>query len=140
MDQLVNLPKTIGENIKWITDSSRSPRYKFSVTVACPEPEPPLRLLGVVGPVNFSFSLLSLQNQTLRRLNRHVGNHLNPDGSDMGEHHKHIWDDEHENRVSYVPSDIDWSDPNRALAGFLNECNITVLAQIDTLLRQKELK
>lgn len=139
VDQLIELPKTISEPVNWKAEGTSNTRFKFEVTVACPEPHRPLRLRGFVGKHNFSYSVVSLQGQTLRRLNKHVGGHRNPDGSDMGPHHKHIWDDEHENRVSYVPDDIDWSDFNQALKDFLLECNIETLADIQTLRRQKEL-
>jgi hypothetical protein len=133
------VPKQIGEAISWVREKSRKERYHFSVTVACPDPMKPLRLNGFIGEVNFSFCLMSQRNQVLRRLNRHIGGHRNPDGSDQGERHKHFWTDEHEDRESYVPEDIDWSDPNQALKDFLEECNITALAAIDSVLLQKAL-
>lgn len=135
-DELVAADKYIGEVINWRTERSKLPRYRFEVTVACPEPWKPLRLIGVAGPVNYSFSLLTMQNQIIRLINRHIGGHRNPDGSDAGEQHKHRWTDAHESRESYVPTDIDWTDPNTVLRGFLQECHITAHATIEELYRQ----
>jgi hypothetical protein len=65
----------------------------------------------------------------LRKLTLHGGGHFNPDGSDAGPQHKHIWDAEHQDRMTYIPSDVRFHDFNLALEDFLGECSITLRAE-----------
>lgn len=138
-DRLVALPKTIGEAITWSARGKKKIRFRFVVTVACPEPDRPLRLVGNVGKTNWSFTLLTEGNITLRKLTMHAGGHRNPDGTSAGTHHKHLWDELSEDRETYIPDDVHFDDFNVALKDFLSECNITALGPIEQLARQKGL-
>ncbi len=53
-------------------------RYRFEVTVICPDPDSPLRLTGVVAVTNWSFVLLAQGTTPLRKLTRHGPGHKNP--------------------------------------------------------------
>lgn len=83
-------------------------------------------LHGFVGKTNWSFVLMVEPNTPIRKLTVHDRGHLNPDGSDAGTHHKHIRDEKHTDGETYYPTDIDFTDINAALLGFLKECNIVV--------------
>lgn len=123
-DRLVRMPKHIDEPIRWTSMSGGTERDTFSVRVVCRDIDEPMYLRGVVGRTNWSFLLLTHARIPIRKLTVHGPGHRNPDGTDAGTHHKHVWDDVHEDQETYYPVDIDFTDVNVALIGFLAECNI----------------
>ena len=128
-DRLVALPKTIEQVIHWLPVGPSTSRFRFRSVVNCPPPNPDLELIGNVGVTNWSFVLLHPSMAPLRKLTVHGGGHVNPDGSDAGPHHKHIWDAEHQDRITYTPGDVRFHDFNLALEDFLRECSITLRAE-----------
>jgi hypothetical protein len=115
-------------------------RYRFSTLVACEGLAEPMYFVGSAGRTNWSFVLLTKSRIPIRKLTVHAGGHTNPDGTDAGTHHKHTWDAIHEDRETYYPEDIDFSDINTALLGFLDECNITPSHPPEKLNKQERLR
>ncbi len=60
--------------------------------------------------------------------------HRNPDGELIAEPHKHRWTSEQSDRAAYVPTDIDFSDVNAGLLGFLAECLIKLVGTYQPIL------
>jgi hypothetical protein len=139
-DTLVQLPKRIGEKIRWQAVAGSRNRHRFLTLVACEDLDEPMYLVGTVGRTNWSFALLTKSKIPVRKLTAHAGGHTNPDGSDAGTHHKHVWDEVHEDRETYYPEDIDFSDINAALEGFLQECNIQTTQPPEKLAIQRRLR
>ena len=48
--------------------------------------------------------------------------------------HKHLWDDEWEDKRVYIPDDIRFGDINEEFVDFLRECNIQLRGQYAQLL------
>jgi len=139
-DQLAAMPKLISEQIRWTRTGARVETYRFLAAVACGETETSLVLHGVVGKTNWSFVLMVEPDTPIRKLTVHGRGHANPDGSDAGAHHKHVWDEDSKDRETYYPTDIDFTDINAALLGFLAECTITVPISPETLIVERRLK
>lgn len=133
-DRIVHLPKLIGERLEWqpIVHGTNQ-RWKLAASVIAPETTYSLQLRGSWNPVAWGFALL-WNNAPVRRVNmsRHV--HRNPDGTLIAEPHKHRWMSGHADRTAYVPTDIDFSDVNAGLMGFLAECSITLVGTYQPIL------
>jgi hypothetical protein len=138
-DRLVSLPKTIGELITWQPVRNDPNRHRFDVAVASSHRDGPLRLTGTANRTNWSFVLLKGATP-IRKLTVHGGGHINPDGADAGQRHKHTWDEHDEDRNTYFPTDVDFSDIDQALIDFLRECSIDPLAGTLPLLTQGRLR
>ena len=126
-DQLVSLPKVIGEPIEWKAIAQSPNRFQFEAAVYSAETDVRLKLVGRLGPRHWSYVLLGPQNARLRKISIPNDPHPNPDGTEMPPRHKHIWSEEFEDREVYVPNDIQWDNHNQALRNFVQECNITLL-------------
>jgi len=120
-DAIVAAIKVITQNVVWRQVRSRFRNYRIEANVLIPERDELARLAGHVGKTNFNFSLL-YGNEPIRRCHKGF-EHRNPDGSKVTGIHKHIWDDEEEDRWAYEPESFP-DDPNRAFLEFLDECNI----------------
>jgi len=124
--------KTIGENVTWRSESSRTPRWRFEATVIGSSPLDVLKLCGFYGRKNWRFTLL-MRQAPIRRFDFQYTDHRNPDRTIISQPHKHLWDDEQGNREVYVPDDIDITDVNRAFYDFLTECNIVLVGDYQSL-------
>ena len=112
--------KVIGSNLHWIKDG---PNYRLDATVLALESQQILRLRGFSGRTNRSLALL-YNNQPIRKYTVH-SHHLDPVTREVvREPHKHIWDDEWEDKRVYIPDDIRKGDLNEEVVDFLEECNI----------------
>ena len=122
--------KVIAVNLHWFPDG---PRFRLGAAVRAVESGALLRLHGFVGKTNRSFALLH-RNFPIRKYTVH-DHHTNPDtGEVVFGPHKHTWDDEWEDRLVYVPTDIRIGDANDELHDFLVECNIRLLGAYQPLL------
>lgn len=139
-DYLVGLPKQIHEPIRWKAGMDSADRLYFVVVVDCTGVDAPMRLVGSVGKTNWSFALIAHETIPIRKLTIHGGTHKNPDGTTAGVHHKHIWDEVHEDQETYYPNDIDFSDVNSALVGFIGECNIVASQPPERLSLERRLR
>ena len=66
-------------------------------------------------------------NVPVRRLDFTDQCHKNPDGSMICAPHKHRWDELNLGRDAYLPMDIDFTDVDTGLLGFLAECRIQLM-------------
>lgn len=139
-DKLVAMRKLTSEQIRWTRTGTKVETYRFLAAVTCVETEKSLALHGVVGKTNWSFVLMVEPDTPIRKLTIHGRGHANPDGTDAGTHHKHLWDEKSKDRETYYPTDIDFTDINAALLGFLAECNITVSISPEPLIIERRLK
>lgn len=139
-DRLVSLPKHISEQIRWNRVQGGDERYECRAIVTGDTLEVPIILHGAVGKSNWSFVLMVEPDTPIRKLTVHAAGHTNPDGSDAGTHHKHIWDEVNKDRETYYPNDIDFSDINEALLGFLKESNITPSFPPERLIIERRLR
>lgn len=123
-DDLVTRKKHIIQAIVWTQRGQNSERFRFDVPVVFEDLDEPLRLTGNRGRTNWSIVLLMRSGIPLSRLTIHPKGHRNPDGTNAGPCHKHIWDEADKDRWTYFPPEIDCDDVNEGLLGFLKECNI----------------
>jgi len=121
-EAIVAEPKVITQNLAWRQMRSRARRYRLDAAVLIPGRDELARLSASVNRDNFGFALL-YANQPIRKAHIHF-QHRNPDGEHITGPHKHTWDETFEDEWAYVPTEIDWTDANRALLTFLKECNI----------------
>ena len=112
--------KVIGANLHWTTDGVIR---RLEAKVFCDENEEILVFKGTLGKTNRSFVLL-YKNTPIRKYTVH-SHHRNPVTREVIRGpHKHIWDEEYQDRQVYIPDDIRMGDPNEELMDFLEECNI----------------
>ncbi len=120
-DHLSAASKTIMEEVRWRPDGRGALSLEAQVLVA--EIEDVLRLSCRIGKTNIGFTLL-YQNMPIRRYNNR-GRHTGPDGVRVDGPHKHTWDAQYEDRMVYIPNDIDANaDLNDQFLQFLEEENI----------------
>ena len=118
--EILEEPKVIAVNLGWRNDG-RS--YRLEAAVLALETRRSLRLVGTVGVKNRSFVLL-YQNTTIRKYTVH-DRHRDPVSREVvRQPHKHLWDDEWEDKRVYIPDDIRIGEPNEEFMDFLKECNI----------------
>ncbi|MFG0336216.1 MAG: DUF6978 family protein [Maioricimonas sp. JB049] len=119
--------KRVDENIQWREDEDHSPALEFRVRVDSQAGYP----LDVKGSFN-------LHAKTLSYVLIHTGvgriyaldlgkSHRNPDGTQLGEKHKHCWNQDLRDKEAYVPDDITApvSDPVTVWKQFCAEAKIT---------------
>jgi hypothetical protein len=129
-DELSKIHKIIQEDVIWRADYSG---YKLRIRVLAPDLHEVLELTGIVGKTNRSFTLLFNRLPIRRYCNQ--GRHTGPDGVTVIGHHKHTWDQIHEDGFAYVPNDIDpKADPNSQFFQFLTEQNIDLKATYQHIL------
>lgn len=113
-------PKVIGANLSWTVDGVMR---RLDAKVLCLESEEVLTFKGTLGKTNRSFVLL-YKNTPIRKYTVHAY-HRDPVTRDMiRQPHKHMWDEEYEDRRVYIPDDIRIGNLNEELMDFLKECKI----------------
>ena len=128
-DALITERKVVTGNINWRLDGQG---YKMTeLVVLAVESGELLRLRGRVGHHNRGFTLL-YKNSPIRRLSFHP-KHRNPGGELIRGPHKHLWYDDYEDSIAYVPSDIMFGNWLEELQGFLKECNIEFTGTIQAV-------
>lgn len=135
VEAILTAPKEVGGHIRWRREDTRKgARWKFEARVFVVDGPQVLHLRGNVGSRSYGFSLL-YGSTVVRRFDMSTSSHLNPDGTRIEGPHKHRWTEKYGDRIAYVPNDIDWSDPNEALWGFLSECQIKFVGTYQGLIR-----
>ena len=134
-EKLLAEDKVIAMNIFWRSDrrgvsrrrahSQRSgiQTFKLEASVLSLDSGEIMSLRGSIGKTNRSFALL-YKNSPIRKYTVH-DRHRDPVTRIVyTDPHKHIWDDDWQDRRVYIPDDIRIGDPNQELEDFLKECNI----------------
>ena len=123
-NRLIAAAKVVAANLRWRFQRGG---YRIEAAALVERSGEILRLVGYVGKKNRSFALL-YQNTPVRKFTVH-DRHTDPKtGERVTGPHKHWWDDEHEDRRVYIPTDIRIGDPNHELIDFLKECNVSLRA------------
>lgn len=126
-DILGDTGKTIEGDISWKDDEDHSPAVEFRAPVVSAAGD----ALMIVGSFN-----KSVQSLTFAIIHRNAGriyaldmgkDHRNPDGTMVGDLHKHRWTEQHQAKEAYVPADITATvmQPVEVWAQFCLEASIT---------------
>jgi len=101
-----DVTKRIEGDIKWSEDEDHSPASEFRVEVLS-DIGYPLFLKGRYNPLTSKLSYHIIHKGVGRIYGLDLGqDHKNPDGTYVGEKHKHRWTILEKDKVAYVPSDI----------------------------------
>ena len=123
-DQLVKSSKIISARIVWRPEGRN---WRLRVKAFAEGSEESFDITGYIGRTNYGFALL-YRNFVLRKFTKHAPHRIG--GRVFGEPHKHVWDGETENRIAYVPDDIDPNDDiNDQFMSFLKECSIRLVGE-----------
>ncbi len=115
-------PKVIAVNLVWRRELRN---FRLEATILATTTGRTLSLRGYIGRKNRSFALL-FKNIPIRKWTVHDRHRDAVSGQMVTQPHKHTWDDLHEDRATYLPTDMHVGDPNQELMDFLKECNITL--------------
>lgn len=130
-DHLVQLPKTISAKVIWRPEGKS---WRLRTKAIALERDDVFDVVAYIGRTNYSFVLL-YSNYPLRKFTKHSPHRIG--GKMFREAHKHVWDGDTENRIAYIPDDIDPnSDLNDQFLAFLAECNIRLLGDYQTVAYQ----
>lgn len=98
--------KHIVGDIAWTEDEDHSPTVEFKVKIHS-EPEYDLFVKGSFNALSHNVSFTIFHSSAGRIYGLDLGKeHKNPDGSHVGEKHKHKWHEKYRDRQAYVPEDI----------------------------------
>lgn len=122
-------PKIITANLSWRRDGRR---YKLEANVLATESKTLLKLVANIGIKNRSTALLCRNIRIRGYCTSH--NHINPLRIPIRSPHKHKYDEVWGDDEAYIPDDIAYGDVNNELLGFLEECNISLLGNYQSLL------
>ena len=128
--RLLEENKVIWANLSWRIAGER---FRLEAKVLCLESEEILILRGFVGKKNRSFVLL-YQNTPIRKYTVHAFHRDPVTRERVTQPHKHLWDDEWEDRRVYIPNDIRIGNLNEEFVDFLRECNIELRGSYAQLL------
>lgn len=105
-DFLADTEKWISGDIRWVEDEDHSPARVFKVELES-EVGYPVMVRGWFNPLAGKLSFTLLHRETGRIYGLDLGaDHKNPDGTFVGELHKHRWKDATADKEAYVPPDI----------------------------------
>ena len=122
-------PKRVTEQFEWARRQGRTLKYECSFSVRVPDrSDPQMAVLGKVEATSTQYKTKCAFIYGGVCISRweSIGPHRNPDGELIAGEHKHDWDDVHEDRRAYVPTDIDTASRDSILMSFLDECGITI--------------
>lgn len=129
IDWIITCPKRVTARVEWKPKGGKTARAETTFSVLVPAQDDPERpSLGRIEGVSSQFGTkmaFIYGNLCIRRWESH-GPHTNPDGKRIEGQHKHTWDDIHEDRLAYIPDDIDITNRDTILRSFLDECAITL--------------
>ena len=122
-DNLVAKYKVASSKLAWRPEPKG---WRLQATVmAVDSDDLVFKLTGYIGKSNYSFVLL-YQNWPIRKYTKHAPHPIG--GVLFTEPHKHLWDGETEQRMAYVPDDIEPdADINDQFLAFCKECNIELV-------------
>lgn len=122
-------PKQVTQQIEWTTRPGRTLRHECIFSVRIPDrSDPQMAVLGKIEASSTKYETrcaFVYRGVCIRRWESR-GRHRNPDGERIVGEHKHDWDEVHEDRRAYIPTDIDTDSRDSILMGFLAECGITI--------------
>ena len=122
-------PKQVTEQFEWTRRPGRTLKYECTFSVRVPGwDDPQVPVLGKVEATStpYKTKCAFIYNGICIRRWESSGPHRNPDGAWIAGEHKHDWDDVHEDRRAYIPTDIDTVSRDSILMSFLLECGITI--------------
>ncbi len=125
--------KVITANVRWRPVGGRSGEaYYLEATVLAPIQDVTLWLKGYKGRRNRSLALI-YKGFPIKKITVH-NQHTNPDGYVLRQPHKHAWNEAHDDREAYIPTDITFGDINVEFTGFLRQCNINLLGTYSAIM------
>jgi len=128
-NHLIESPKTITDQIKWIEKPNRDQIFEFIVDVNTDLPNTKLTLVVNRNEKLRKYSFTLVYNGTARIKSLDIGKgHRNPPDRrvNVGKKHKHTWTNQWRDQWAYVPDDITDGAPfEQVFQEFLLECNIT---------------
>jgi len=131
-DKLVAERKLITSSVSWKPTGNYS--WRLDAKSLTKNTKEILLLKGYIGRDNYSFTLL-YNNIPIRKFTKHLKHTWN--GVTYYEPHKHIWDEQTEDKEVYIPKDIDPnSDVSSQFLAFCNECNVELKGGYQTLLEE----
>ena len=128
--ELVAESKEVRANLSWALDGHS---FRLEAKVLCLQSDAILSLRGTAGKKNRSLVLL-YQNTPIRKYTVHAFHRDPVTRQRVTQPHKHLWDDEWEDKRVYIPDDIRIGDINEEFVDFLRECNIQLRGQYAQLL------
>lgn len=121
-DELVNLPKIISATVKW---KKHTQGWRLKAKAVAINGEESFELLAYAGKTNYSFALL-YKKYPLRKFTKHSPHKIG--GLLFDKPHKHVWNGTTENKIAYIPDDIDPDDDiNQQFLSFCEECHIEIV-------------
>ena len=129
VEWVLNAPKQVAELIRWKQRPGRTPRVECSFSVRIPlRNDPQFAVLGRVEATSdrYKTKCAFIYSGVCIRRWESTGPHRNPNGQRIEGQHKHEWDEVHEDRIAYVPTDIDTASRDSILLSFLDECAIVI--------------
>ncbi len=124
---LMDRTKQISSDVEWTDDEDHSPARVFRVEVDS-EQAYPLILVGRYNPAAGKLSFNLIHRVAGRIYGLDLGaDHRNPDGTRVGDKHKHRWRIGFRDKEAYVPTDISdsWDKPVEVWKQFCREARIT---------------
>ncbi|MBE9126039.1 MULTISPECIES: DUF6978 family protein [unclassified Coleofasciculus] len=98
--------KRIEGDIRWLDDEDHSPAVEFRVEVVS-DAGYPIFIKGSYNELAQKLSYVIIHRAAGRIYGLDLGqDHRNPDGEQVGEKHKHRWDELYRDKKAYVPPDI----------------------------------
>lgn len=122
-----NNSKRIEGNITWLHDQDHYPTVEFRVEVVS-DVSYPITIKGSYNGLAQKLSYVIIHRAAGRIYGLDLGqDHKNPDGEQVGEKHKHRWDELYRDKKAYVPPDITApiTDPVKIWQQFCLESKIT---------------
>lgn len=135
-DKLVAEKKIITSSVVW--KPSGNNHWRLEARALTRNTKEILLLKGFIGRDNYSFALL-YNNIPIRKYTKHQRHFWK--GQFFTEPHKHIWDENTEDKEVYIPNDINPNDniSNQFLA-FCRECNIEIKGGYQDFLMEEKRK
>lgn len=126
---IMESPKAIVEEIKWVPKSGREYIFEFIVPIVGQVDTIKLQLVANINTKINKFSFTILYNGSVRIKSLDIGKgHRNPPDKkiNVGKKHKHTWTNEWKDQWAYKPDDItDGANFEQVFWEFLKECNIS---------------
>lgn len=130
-DHLIQIPKAISAKVIWKPDGKS---WRLRTKAIALDQDDIFDIVAYIGRTNYSFVLL-YSNYPIRKFTKHSPHRIG--GKIFTDPHKHVWDGETENRIAYIPDDIDAdSDLNEQFLAFLAECNIKLVGDYQSVAYQ----
>jgi len=124
---ITDTSKRIEGDIVWSQDTDNSPAIEFRVEILSNEAYP-LFIKGRYNPIAQKLSFSLIYKGIGRIYSLDIGReHINPTGEQVGEKHKHSWQEQYRDKWAYEPPDITAlvNEPIQVWKQFCSEAQIT---------------